>query len=183
MLKYINGQHKLRPRHAKWVEFLQAYSFSIRHKSGVLNKVADALSRRHALLSTMQVQVVGFEILKELYGDDPEFSVIWEKCQGQPYQRFVMQNGFLFRDNRLCIPKCSLRESIIMEGHAGGLAGHFGVDKTVSWLNEQFYWPRMERDIARFVARCRACRIAKTRSTNAGLYQTCAGSPVGGCES
>ncbi|GJS12980.1 putative CCCH-type zinc finger family protein, partial [Tanacetum coccineum] len=129
-LKYINGQHKLRPRNAKWVDFLQACSFSIRHKAGALNKVADALSRRHALLSKMQVQVVGFEIFKELYGDDPEFSVIWEKCQGQPYQRFVMQNRFLFRDNRLCIPKCSLRESIIMEGHAGGLAGHFGVDKT-----------------------------------------------------
>ncbi|GJV16696.1 RNA-directed DNA polymerase [Tanacetum coccineum] len=112
------------------LNFLQAYSFLIRHKAGALNKVVDALSRRHALLSKMQVQVIGFEIFKELYGDDPEFSVIWEKCQGQPYQRFVMQNGFLFRDNRLCIPKCSLRESIIMEGHAGGLAGHFRVDKT-----------------------------------------------------
>nr|GFA86599.1 putative mitochondrial protein [Tanacetum cinerariifolium] len=46
-LKYINGQHKLSPRHAKWVEFLQAYSFTIRHKAGSANVVADALSRRH----------------------------------------------------------------------------------------------------------------------------------------
>ncbi|GJS25029.1 RNA-directed DNA polymerase [Tanacetum coccineum] len=82
----------------------------------------------------MQVQVVRFEILKELYGDDPEFSVIWEKCQR-------------------------------------GLAGHFEVDKTVSLLSEHFYWPRMERGIARFMERCRVCRVAKTRSTNAGLYQ------------
>ncbi|GJX18272.1 RNA-directed DNA polymerase [Tanacetum coccineum] len=58
-----------------------------------------------------------------------------------------------------------------MEGHAGGLAGHFGVDKTLTWLSEHFYWPRMERGIARFVERCRMCRMAKTRSTNAGLYQ------------
>ncbi|GKC94625.1 putative CCCH-type zinc finger family protein, partial [Tanacetum coccineum] len=138
-LKYINGQHKLKPRHAKWVEFLQAYSFSIRHKAGALNKVADALSRKQALLSTMQVQIVGFEIFKELYGDDPDFIVIWKKCQDQPYQRFVLQDGFVFKENRLCIPKCSLRESIIMEGHAGGLAGHFGVDKAVTWLSEHFY--------------------------------------------
>ncbi|XP_074318118.1 uncharacterized protein LOC141654909 [Silene latifolia] len=27
-LKYINGQHNLSPRHAKWVEFLQAFHFS-----------------------------------------------------------------------------------------------------------------------------------------------------------
>ena len=122
--KYINGQHKLKSRHAKWVEFLQAYSFSIRHKAGALNKVADALSRKQALISTMQVQIVGFEIFKELYGDDPDFAVIWKKCQYQPYQQFVLQDGFLFKENRLCIPKCSLRESIIMEGHDGGLAGH-----------------------------------------------------------
>jgi len=24
-LKYLNGQHKLNPRHAKWVEFLQSF--------------------------------------------------------------------------------------------------------------------------------------------------------------
>ncbi|GJW85972.1 RNA-directed DNA polymerase [Tanacetum coccineum] len=29
----------------------------------------------------------------------------------------------------------------------------------------------MERDVKRFVEKCRVCRIAKTRSTNAGLYQ------------
>ncbi|GKB54830.1 RNA-directed DNA polymerase [Tanacetum coccineum] len=170
-LKYINGQHKLKPRHAKWVEFLQAYSFSIRHKAGALNKVADALSRKQALLSTMQVQIVGFEIFKELYGDDPDFAVIWKKCQDQPYQRFVLQDGFLFKENRLCIPKCSLRESIIMEGHIRGLAGHFGVDETLTWLSGHFYWPRIERDIAKFVERCRMCQVAKIQSTNAGLYQ------------
>ena len=111
-LKYINGQHNLKPRHAKWVEYLQAYSFSIKHKAGALNKVADALSRRHMLLSTMQVQVVGFETFKELYSDDSDFATIWQKCKNQPFKQFILQDGFLFKGNRLCIPKCSLRESI-----------------------------------------------------------------------
>ncbi|GJY27448.1 reverse transcriptase domain-containing protein [Tanacetum coccineum] len=66
-------------------------------------------------------------------------------------------------------------ESIIMEGHAGGLAGHFGVDKIVTWLSEHFYWPGMEHDISRFVERCRVCRVAKTRSTNAGKERFPAG--------
>ncbi|XP_071708698.1 uncharacterized protein [Rutidosis leptorrhynchoides] len=48
-LKYINGQHKLNPRHAKWVEFLQMYSFVSKHKAGTSNVVADALSRRYSL--------------------------------------------------------------------------------------------------------------------------------------
>ncbi|GJX18273.1 putative CCCH-type zinc finger family protein [Tanacetum coccineum] len=29
--------------------------------------------------------VVGFEIFKEIYGDDPDFAVIWDTCQDQPY--------------------------------------------------------------------------------------------------
>jgi Reverse transcriptase (RNA-dependent DNA polymerase)/RNase H-like domain found in reverse transcriptase len=58
-LKFINGQHKLKPRHARWVKFLQVYTFHIKHKSGGLNQVADALSRRYSLLSTMKVNISG----------------------------------------------------------------------------------------------------------------------------
>lgn len=64
-----------------------------------------------------------------------------------------------------------MREAIIAEVHAGGLAGHFGIDKTLAWLHDQFYWPKMERDVARIVKKCKVCRIAKTRGSNAGLYQ------------
>ncbi|GJX86205.1 RNA-directed DNA polymerase [Tanacetum coccineum] len=170
-LKYINGQHKLKPRHAKWVEFMQSYTFSIKYKAGILNKVADALSRRHTLLSTMQVQTIGYETFKELYVNDSDFAGIWQKSQDKPYPPFTIQDGFLFKGNRLCIPNCSLRESIIEEGYTGGLVGHFGVTKTMAWLNDHFYRPRMERNISRFVERCRVCKLAKTRSINAGLYQ------------
>ena len=55
-LKFINHQHKLNRRHATWVEFLQVYNFTIKHKAGVHNVVADALSRRHALVTSMQVK-------------------------------------------------------------------------------------------------------------------------------
>lgn len=38
-------------RHARWVEFLQAYTSVIRRKAaGILNQVADALSRRRSSL-------------------------------------------------------------------------------------------------------------------------------------
>ncbi|GJZ14889.1 RNA-directed DNA polymerase [Tanacetum coccineum] len=131
-LKFINGQHKLKPLHAKWVEFIQAFSFVIRHKDGSNNQVADALSRRHSLITTMQIRVQGV---------------------------------------RLCIPLCSLREAIILEGHVGGLAGHFGRDKTLALLREHFYWPKMERDVNRLLERCRTCRIAKTHSSNAVVDQ------------
>ncbi|GJT93741.1 RNA-directed DNA polymerase [Tanacetum coccineum] len=137
-LKFINGQHKLKPRHAKWVEFIQAFSFVIRHKVGSDNQVADALSRRHSLITTMQIRVQGFDSFRGLYCDDPDFREIWSKCDNGPFQQFSKLDGYLFKGARLCIPLCSLREAIILEGHAGGLAGHFGRDKTLALLREQF---------------------------------------------
>ena len=48
-LKYLYSQNKLSPRHARWISFLQQFSFVIRHKT-CENKVADAFSRRsHSL--------------------------------------------------------------------------------------------------------------------------------------
>ena len=93
-LKFINLQHKLNRRHATWVEFLQAYNFTIKHKAGVHNVVADALSRRHALVTSMQVQVVGFDVLKELYEEDADFGEIWKVCTDKPFKEFVRMDGF-----------------------------------------------------------------------------------------
>ncbi|GKD97102.1 RNA-directed DNA polymerase [Tanacetum coccineum] len=126
-LKFINGQHKLKPRHTKWVEFIQAFSFVIRHKAGSNNPVADAhaLIRRHSLIITMQIRVQGFDSFHGLYCDDPDFRKIWSKCAN----------------------------AIVLEGHTGGLAGHFGRDKTLALLREQFYWPKMEHDVNRLLER------------------------------
>nr|GEU50084.1 hypothetical protein [Tanacetum cinerariifolium] len=169
-LKFINGQHKRKPRHAKWVEFIQAFSFVIRHKVGSDNQVADALSRRHSLITTMQIRVQGFDSFRRLYYDDPDFRVIWSKCDNGLFQQFSKLDGYLFKGAWLCIPLCSLREAIILEGHAGGLAGHFGHDKTLALLREQFYWPKMEHNVNKLLERCLTFHIAKTNISNAGLY-------------
>nr|GEU83852.1 RNA-directed DNA polymerase [Tanacetum cinerariifolium] len=84
--------------------------------------------------------------------------------------KFSNLDGYLFKGVRLCIPLCSLREAIILEGHAGGVAGHFERDKTLPLLREQFYCPKMERDVNRLLERCCTCHLAKTHSSNVGLY-------------
>ncbi|GKA91454.1 transposon ty3-I gag-pol polyprotein [Tanacetum coccineum] len=118
-LKFINGQHKLKPRHAKWVDFIQDFSFVIRHKVGSNNQVADALSRRHSLITTMHIRVQGFDSFRGLYCDNLDFREIWSKCDNGPFQQFSKLDGYLFKGARLCILLCSLREAIILEGHAG----------------------------------------------------------------
>lgn len=67
-------------RHVKWVEYLQRFNFVLKHKSGQMNKVANALSRKSLLLHEIQTNNVGFESLKELYADDANFKVSYEAC-------------------------------------------------------------------------------------------------------
>ncbi|XP_050368930.1 uncharacterized protein LOC126787035 [Argentina anserina] len=170
-LKFINGQHKLNRRHAQWVEELQEYYFVIRHKSGVQNKVADALSRKEALLSIMGAQVLGFEQLKELYKDDSDFGSTWAECvASKPTSDFHIKDGYLFKGSRLCIPNCSMRLLIIEKQHGGGLGCHFGRDKTLALVNDKLYWPKLSKEVLRYVQRCRTCHVAKSRSQNTGLY-------------
>jgi hypothetical protein len=75
------------------------------------------------------------------------------------------------RGNQLCIPKCSMRENLLKEKHSGGLAEHFGHDKTFSKLNSSYYWPGMRADVKKFVDRCRICQHTKGKRKNTGLYQ------------
>jgi len=74
-LKYLNSQKKLNSRHDRWVEFLQDYTYILKHKAGVENRVADALSRCRALLSVMNTEVVGFEKIKDIYDSCPDFEI------------------------------------------------------------------------------------------------------------
>ena len=95
--KYIQGQQKLNPRHAKWVEYLQSFHFVIHHKAGKLNKGADALSRRHLLLSVLASKVLGFEIVKDMYATDEDFKEIYEKSTSMPTAFSTHKAGFFLK--------------------------------------------------------------------------------------
>ncbi|GJW07934.1 RNA-directed DNA polymerase, partial [Tanacetum coccineum] len=140
-LWYIQGQAKLKPCHAKWVELLPEFYFVIRHKAGSSNTVTDALIHRHSLLTSVRLQVHGFDVFQHLYIDDPDFASAWKGCPAPPFHEFIKHDGFLFKNNRLCVPRCSLRDAIILEYHQGGLGGHFGRDKISHHTNAGLYTP------------------------------------------
>ncbi|XP_074303710.1 uncharacterized protein LOC141638206 [Silene latifolia] len=157
---------KLNIRHAKWVEFLQSFTFSSKYKTGNSNIVADALSRRHCLLVELDARLLGFEHIKELYKADPAFA----KEVIEPTGLYTMQDGFLFKGNRLCIPQGSIQELIIREAHGGALAGHFGSNKIYDIVSEHFYWPKMSKDVQEIVGKCVVCQKAKSSFVKGSVY-------------
>lgn len=169
-LKHLRGQTNLKRRHARWLEFIETFPYIIKYKKGKENIVADALSRRYALIATMEAKVLGFEFIKSLYGEDPDLAAIYSSCTKGPQGKFYLHDGFLFKGRRLCIPQCSLRNLITREAHGGGLMGHFGVDKTLAVVREHFYWPHLKKSVESHCARCVTCKKAKSRVQPHGLY-------------
>ena len=160
-------------RHAKWVEFLNEYSFAINHRSGIENKAVDVLSQLTVTLHRMSAHVIGFDRLKNEYSACPDFSIIYNEVSNdnrQEYLDFLVENGYLFKVTKLCVPRTSFRDLLIWEMHADGLAGHFERDKTIALVEDRFYWPSLKRDVARIVAQCRTWQIAKAKKQNTGLY-------------
>ncbi|KAH0701770.1 hypothetical protein KY285_016048 [Solanum tuberosum] len=131
-LKHIRAQGKLNKRHAKWIEFLETFSYVIQYKKGKLCEERWMRNR---------------------------FST--------PYSKF---DGFLFKGKRLCVPVSSRRELFVREAHNGGLMGQFGIKKTRGILEEQFYWPKMHKDVVRICGQCVECRCAKSRLIPHALY-------------
>ena len=81
--------------------------------------------------------------------------------------------GVLRFGQRLVVPKdMELRNLILREAHDSPLSIHPGATKMYQDLRQRFWWTRMKREIAKFVAECDVCRRVKAEHQRpAGLLQ------------
>ena len=67
------------------------------------NVIADALSRRYTMLSQLDFKIFGLEIIKDQYVHDADFEDVMQNCkEGRMWNKFVVNDGFVFRANKLC---------------------------------------------------------------------------------
>jgi hypothetical protein len=151
----------LNQRNAKWVEFMQNFTFVTKHISDIANKFVDSLSMRCLIMKEFQVETLGFEHVKEMYHEDTDLKKAYESCENSLLRdisqriEYLIQDGYFFKGIQICILKCSMRDNLLKEKHSGGLAGHFGHDKNYAQLSSSYHWPCMRSDVNKFVDRCR----------------------------
>ena len=108
-LRFLHSQKKLSARHGRWTEFLQEYTFSIRHRPGRDNKVADALSRHQHALQISQAVITEFDQIPLLYDNCADFRTAWLSTSHNTTtpDNYRKEAGFPFYLDRLCIPEGS----------------------------------------------------------------------------
>ena len=80
--------------------------------------IADALSRRYAMLSQLDYCIFGLEMIKGQYALDDNFKDVILNCkEGRTWNKFVLNDEYLFRANRLCIPVGSVCLLLLQEAH------------------------------------------------------------------
>ena len=108
----------------------------------------------------MEANLLGFHAIQEWYKGDPD---IQKFSQGESKSGLcTVQDGYLFKGNKLCIPRRPWRDLLLNEAHGGALAGHFGLNKTIDILKEHFYWPKMGGDVHKVISSCPICHKAKS---------------------
>lgn len=174
---YLKSKTGLTKREARWIEFLADFDVTIVHRPGREN-IADALSRLpagpgNAAAITLEETTLIKRKLKKGYRVDRKMRQIIETLTRNPDGRSSIQERYIWDgrtgklylkdgDNRrLCIPYGQLRRQLLDLGHKCLSSGHPGRDRTYLRISRNYYWPRMGRDVARFVRSCDVCQRMK----------------------
>uniref|UniRef100_A0A2N9HQK0 Integrase catalytic domain-containing protein n=1 Tax=Fagus sylvatica TaxID=28930 RepID=A0A2N9HQK0_FAGSY len=101
-----------------WQHYLWPKEFVIHtdHESLKHLKGQGKLNRRHAQWMEF-IETFPYE----LYVNDDDFTSVFGACEKAAFGKFYRLDGYLFRENRLCVPNSSMRELLVREAHGGGL--------------------------------------------------------------
>lgn len=180
----------------RWALLLQAYNFSLVHRSGALLHTADALSRLPVpgamestpipaewtmLVNFLDWSPVTAEMVKEETRTDPLLSQVL-RYVGSVWPSLAVGNADLapyFRKKEELSIQCGcllwgarivippkLRKSILEELHAN----HFGASRMKELARGYLWWPNLDRDIESVSGSCPKCLEKRPMPPKAELH-------------
>lgn len=179
-LLWLNNMKNPTGKLARWAVRLRQYSFDLIHRKGSSNIVPDALSRiphdDTVPLETPEISIIDIS----LDNLDNWYTSLREKVSRNPelYPQWKVDNNLLFKyvpsklpiqsnikEWKFLVPK-SQRAAVISSCHDPPTSSHFGFYKTSSRVQDNYYWPKMRRDILKYVRACKVCQSQKISNTS-----------------
>jgi len=150
---------------------IKDYNLEVHYHPSKANVVADALSQKQhvgpllkedfnllhpVVLHNIVVRCSLESQIIELQKTDPGIFHIKRKMKEQDTKHFrVDEKGVLWFDDRLVVPKDrDLHNKILDEAHSSKLSIHPGSSKMYQDLKPHFWWTKIKKKIAAYVARC-----------------------------
>ena len=185
-LLWLNKLQNPTGRLARWAVRLRQFTFDLVHRKGSHNVVPDFLSRIPGDDSPSDISdndsfvCPQISILNiDLDHTDAWYETMKRKILASPssFPQWKVEDGFLFKFIPVQLPFSSnlqewkkvvprpQRRNIIESCHNPPTCSHLGFYKTLSRLQEQFYWPKMRADVLKFVRSCRVCGAQKSSNT------------------
>jgi hypothetical protein len=75
-----------------------------------------------------------------------------------------------FEDRKLLVVPSSMQEELIRGAHASRFAGHGAALKTITRLQQKWYWPGMTSQVTSFIEKCLICSKCKGKVGKAPLH-------------
>jgi len=63
----------------------------------------------------MNIRLLCFEYVNELHDNDSDFVVIYNACGHSTFCKFYLMDGYLIKENKLCVTTSFLRELLVHE--------------------------------------------------------------------
>ena len=117
----------------------------------------------HGSLASLIVTSDLIKEIKEAQGKDPGMIKIRARMSEDKMKCFKLDDeGILWFGKWLVVPKnLELRKKFFDEAHESQFSIHPGSNKMYQDLRKNFWWTRMKREVARYVAECDVCQRVK----------------------
>ena len=177
-LQWLRSARDPQGRYARWLEESEEFDFVIRHRPGVSNRHADALSLTptvHSLFCDGQLSLQEFQTCQQ---SDPVLGTLIRDLQSgrknvnnpavhewsskRDFLTFGKEDGLLYirykvgkrHVNQLLVPAVLIPAVLnLKHDHAG----HMGAEKTTSLIRREYFWLSMVNDVKEYCKSCLAC--------------------------
>uniref|UniRef100_A0A2M4CKM2 RNA-directed DNA polymerase n=1 Tax=Anopheles darlingi TaxID=43151 RepID=A0A2M4CKM2_ANODA len=138
-----------------WVMYLQDFNFEVEHRPGTRLRHVDCLSRY-----PLRVMVVTSEITARIKNGQQKDEMVKAICEilgERAYGAYHLKGGILYyaKDGQdLVVVPRGMQRQLIQEVHNNG---HFGSQKTIHALMQQYWIPQIEQKVKQTIENCVRC--------------------------